>query len=191
MQSQLQMSEPLAGGSVRNASSSQDVATLLTGGTGKRSGGEEPNIEIQQLPMTRKGGRTALMFDRMDANSNGVLTRAELISYRLAPLVTEHPVPVATEESHRQGGKAAEALIFEQSETAGDEDVPAMIGPKSTASPDADAQIGLPKAPSAPEIKAPAPQVAAGGPKPASMPESIVVALNTAPAPAMPDFVAA
>lgn len=142
------------------------------------------SIEIAQLPMTRKGGPLALVFDRMDSNANGVLTRAELISYRLKPMVTEMTIPASqamAEESIRNAARAAEANISEQAENAESDEAPKLIGQSDPASP------ALPKILKLPEF---APTLtgepAAPAALPQSMPESVVMAQTSAPAEAVP-----
>lgn len=142
------------------------------------------SIEIAQLPMVRKSGPMALIFDRMDSNANGVLTRAELISYRLKPMVTEMviPAPAMPEETLRNVARAAEALLAGQAEGDAEAqdgaEMPEIIGSGSdTASNGSDAPA-LPVF--APTVGPDAP----GSYVPASLPESIVIAKTVdAPAP--------
>jgi len=149
---------------------------------GRDQGGQA--IEIDKLPMVRKGGPMALVFDRMDSNANGVLTRAELISYRLQPMVTEMTIPAPptmAEDSIRDAARAAEANIAEQA------------GDLETETPERAANTDEPatRLPALPEFAPTVPTAVANEPAapvalPQSMPESVVMAQTSAAPEAIP-----
>lgn len=167
---------PIKSGAVLNERTPQSVQQAETATPVKR---KSQTIEVGQLPMVRKGGGTAIMFDRMDQNGNGVLTRAELISYRLAPMVTHTPAEISPmpAEAMTQVGHAAKARIADETpgaptdadtqhiEFAGFKSLEAAFGISDTGT-------GTPT-PAQPAEPAPAPLPTAA---PTSLPESVVMA---------------
>lgn len=168
MQTHFSLSDPLSGRALKTANTDLSKTTsALQAESNAPVQRKNTAIEIGNLPMVRKGGGTAILFDRMDSNGNGVLTRSELISYRLAPLVTEttlkaSPMP---EETMRQIGQAAKALLDEGTHVGSKDQTTGTF--KDAASGSLEAAFGISDAPSTPS----------------SLPESVVMAQAAAPAP--------
>jgi len=180
MQSHVNLSDPLSSRTLRTSQSAptRPAMSVQQAETSNPVQRKSQSIEVGQLPMVRKGGGTAIMFDRMDQNGNGVLTRAELISYRLAPMVTHTPAEISPmpTEAMAQIGQAAKAKI---AETADDTGTPPETGisPKNgygSTDSSLEAVFGISE-PSMPEFAA-TPAPADTSPAPSSLPESVVMA---------------
>jgi len=164
---------PLKSGTVLNERTPTSAQQAETANPVQR---KSKTIEVGQLPMVRKGGGTAIMFDRMDQNGNGVLTRAELISYRLAPMVTHTPVEISPmpAETMNQIGHAAKAKIADdtsEAQTNGD-----AQDTDSAEFTSLEAAFGIADTGAPAPAKAPAPAPTQTAATPSSLPESVVMA---------------
>lgn len=181
MQPQFHLSDPLSG---RFSKSSHDSVSesfsAQRSESGKAVTRQSASIDIGNLPMVRKGGGTAIIFDRMDSNGNGILTRSELISYRLKPMSTETviPVPPMPAETMKQVGEAVKAKISLSDQNG--KQIPFLKNGTSL-----EEAFGVDQPDTGEDIALPG-RIPDTATTPASLPESIVMAKAAAPVAAPP-----